>query len=189
MVELNKNINPLLEEVWLDIPEYEGLYQISSFGNVKRLVKDIDSKYNVRFNIEKVLKVFIAKNGYSQCSLYKNKKHCSKNIHLLVVMVFLNHKPNGNIIVVNHIDENKSNNRLENLELVTNRYNGQYSGKNNGIKKTKNKFVPTLRVNGVLLYFGSYNTIEEALSAHKNKMTELDLICTPIRYIHNEKNT
>lgn len=93
-------------EIWKDIPEYEGLYQVSNQGRVKSL-----------FRYKKVLKPNILKNGYETVELFKNKSSRRMLVHRLVAMAFIEN-PN-NLPQVNHKDENKQNNFVENLEWVT----------------------------------------------------------------------
>lgn len=103
-------------EIWKDIEGYEGLYQISSLGQVKSL-KD---KYgNSR---EKILKQ--DKNVYLQITLYKNGKKKTFLVHRLVAITFIDN-PN-NLPMVNHKDENKENNCVDNLEWCNARYNLTY---------------------------------------------------------------
>ena len=111
-----------MEEIWKDIKEYEGLYQISNLGRVKRL-KFINRHLN--FKKERILKPY--KDGgknYFIIALYKNGKREYKQIHRLVAEAFI---PNtNNFPLVNHKDENKTNNYVNNLEWCTCKYNTNY---------------------------------------------------------------
>ena len=98
-----------MREVWEDIKGFEGLYQISNFGNVKSFYKD------------KILKGRPDKDGYYRVCFYKNKKSKEMKIHRLVAQAFI---PNPeNFPQVNHIDGNKLNNCVSNLEWCTAKYN------------------------------------------------------------------
>lgn len=104
------------KEIWKDIPDFEGLYQVSNLGRVKSL------NYNHTKN-EKILKNRKGKRGYLYVALWKNKKRYNFSVHRLVMYGF-----NGkNNLIINHKDEITSNNKLENLEYCTQKYNCIYS--------------------------------------------------------------
>lgn len=97
------------KEIWKDIPNYEGLYQISNLGNVKNIKTNICKSKN------------ISNSGYYYVDLYKNNNRAKKNIHRLVAETFILNK--NNYSDVNHIDGNKLNNCVNNLEWCTRSYN------------------------------------------------------------------
>lgn len=100
-----------MEEIWKDIPDYEGLYQISNFGNVKSLS---NNKGHYR---ELIRKPRINKQGYYYLCIWKNGQAKTVKNHRLVAQMFI---PNPeNKICVNHKDGNKLNNHVDNLEWVT----------------------------------------------------------------------
>ena len=102
------------EEVWKDIEGYVGLYQVSNLGRVKGLER-YDSRGHLR--TERVLKPTNDWDGYLRVNLYKNRVQVNKTIHRLVAEAFI---PNPeNKPTVNHIDENKTNNNVNNLEWAT----------------------------------------------------------------------
>lgn len=104
----------LYQEIWKDIEGYEGLYQVSNFGRVKSLY----------FGKEKILKQSKHKDEYLQVSLSRNGKKKTFTIHKLVALAFI---PNpDNLLEVNHKDENKQNNHIENLEFCNHTYNINY---------------------------------------------------------------
>lgn len=116
-----------MEEVWKDIPGYEGLYQVSNTGEVKSL--------NYRGSGEtKLLKQSTNKKGYKRVVLCKNRKKKNHCVHRLVAIAFI---PNpDNLPIVNHIDECKSNNMVSNLEWCTLVYNNTYGTRNERISKS-----------------------------------------------------
>lgn len=108
----------IITEIWKDIKGYEGWYQISNLGNVKSVKREI--KYSNGIIVpypEKVLKGFIKPNGYKVIDLYKNKKKKKFYIHRLVAESFIDNPLNKPEI--NHINENKLDNRVGNLEWCT----------------------------------------------------------------------
>lgn len=105
------------KEIWKDIQGYEGLYQVSNLGNVK-------NKIQPYLKQEKIYKKFSNSNGYLFVGLRKDKKRKFKYIHRLVAEAFI---PNpNNLPQINHKDENKQNNCVNNLEWCTNKYNQNY---------------------------------------------------------------
>jgi hypothetical protein len=113
------------QEIWKDIPVYEGLYQVSNLGRVKTLERNVFSKGKLHYiQKEKILKTSLYKDGYEKVILQKDKHIKTYKVHTLVAICFLNHKPDGtHKIVVDHIDNNRSNNNLNNLRLISNREN------------------------------------------------------------------
>lgn len=120
-----------MKEIWKDIDGYEGLYQVSSFGRVHSLYKNI------------ILKGVKATGGYTIVNLSKNGSTSTKTIHRLVAQVFI---PNPeNKPEVNHIDEDKSNNRVDNLEWMTAKENVNHGTRNKRLSRTKS--IPILAIN------------------------------------------
>ena len=100
-------------EIWKPVKNYEGLYEVSSFGRIK----------SINYGKEKIRKFAVREKGYFNLSLSKNCIVKNRNVHQLVAEAFLNHKPCGMTLVVNHIDFNKQNNNVSNLEIITNKEN------------------------------------------------------------------
>lgn len=102
-----------MKEIWKDVPNYEGLYQVSNLGRVK-------SNHNTRYHKPKIL-TNIPRNGYVSVILCKNKSQKNVFVHRLVAECFV---PNPeNKPCVNHIDGNKSNPCASNLEWCTQKEN------------------------------------------------------------------
>lgn len=109
-----------MKEQWKDIPNYEGLYQISTLGRVKSFRQS--TKH--RWENEYILKPALANNGYYQVTLYNDTVRHKFLIHRLVAEAFLPN-PHG-YPQVNHKDENRLNNSVDNLEWCTAEYNNAY---------------------------------------------------------------
>lgn len=100
-------------EIWKDVLGYEGLYMVSSLGRVKSVKTGLIMKHKDN------------RDGYKIITLWKNRRYKTKYIHRLVVEAFIGTIPKG--LEVNHKDEDKSNNTLDNLETCTSQYNVEYS--------------------------------------------------------------
>lgn len=112
-------------EVWKDIPEYEGLYQASTFGKIRSLDRYVNNRFKNILRKGKILKPSKSKNGYLRVVLMKDgiKKYYS--VHRIVAKTFL---PNNlKLEQINHKNEIKTDNRIENLEWCTVSYNKRYS--------------------------------------------------------------
>lgn len=116
-----------MQEIWKDIKGYEGLYQVSNIGNVKSL------NYN-RTGEERIRKPKVDRYGYLTLMLYKNGKCKTLFVHRLVLMAF-NPINNMDSLQVNHKDENKQNNNLDNLEWCTPKYNSNYGNRTQRTEK------------------------------------------------------
>lgn len=109
-----------MEEVWKPIKGLEGLYEISSKGRVKSLARQAGNVYKK----EKIVKPRKDIGGYLSVSIGLPCKYYNKRLHRLVAEAFI---PNpSNLPQVNHLDEDKSNNCVDNLEWCSARYNMNY---------------------------------------------------------------
>ena len=162
-------------EIWKDIPNYEGKYMVSNIGNVKSLNFKNTKK-------EKILKTTIAKCGYHYTTLCKDGVRKKKYNHQLVAMAFLNHKPNKFEKVVNHKNFDKLDNRLENLEIVSNRENSNQKH----IKSTsiytgvhwdsrKNKWSSVIHINNKNIFLGLFTDEIEAAKIYEKALNNTSL--------------
>ena len=156
-----------MKETWKDIEGYEGLYQVSNLGRVKSL-----------FRYKKQLKLEITKNGYVRIMLCKNKKRKRHLVHRLVAEAFI---PNpNNLPCVNHKDENKQNNCVDNLEFCTSKYNCNYGNRNTRISKNSKKQINQYDLDGNFIQ--SWHSIKEA-SDFYNISASAIVLC--LENIHN----
>lgn len=149
-------------EIWKDIPEYLGKYQVSSFGNIKSLKRKGVLE-------DKILKNNVDAHGYLNVSLCSNGKQVVKKVHHLVSEVFLNHKFYNYNKIINHINFNKLDNRLENLEITTQRKNSnrehlKSTSKYIGVcwNDWVNKWKSSIRVGDKSIHLGNFENEKEA---------------------------
>lgn len=163
-----------MKEEWKDIKGFEGRYQISNFGRIKSLertfVYSASNQTGVEFESqkycpEKTIKPY-ARSGYLHIQLKKHSRSYNFSIHRLVAEHFI---PNPeNLPFVNHIDENKQNNRVDNLEWCTAKHNANHGTRNKRIaEKLKNNpmfYIPVLCYDLKNNFVGRY---ESAVAAGK----------------------
>ena len=167
----------LNNEVWKDIPNYEGLYQASNLGRIKSLEKKRytgkDGKC-IRVYPEKILKPTTSSNrGYMMVTLMNFGNPRYYTLHKLIALTFLENIENKPY--VNHIDNNKYNNYVSNLEWVSERENNCHaskiktsSSKYVGVHFYKNKWKSQISINGKKVHLGTFTTEEEAYNSRVN---------------------
>ena len=140
-------------EEWKDIEGYEGIYQVSNYGNIRRVdsIVKYDNEKEVHYN-SKLLKPIKQGNGYYYINL--NYKGIGKTfrVHRLVAKAFIQNP--DNLPIINHKNEDKADNRVENLEWCTYKYNSNYGTlprKRDEISKNISKTVLQLTPNGSIV--------------------------------------
>ena len=163
------------EEIWKDIPGYENYYQVSNQGNVRSL----DRKVWNRLLKGRILKYF-SSNGYKLVVLRSNNKKKTFRVHQLVAIAFLNHKPDGHKVVVDHINNIKTDNNLSNLQLISHRENSSkdrkgYS-KHTGVywNKIRKKWTSSILVDGKLKHLGCFTSEEEASKYYQDALKAIE---------------
>lgn len=152
------------KEIWKDIEGYEGLYKISNMGNVKSLNYNHTGK-------EGILKNYKDTGGYLFIGLFKDGKRKNCIIHRLVAEAFI---PNpDNLPEVNHKDENKSNNRADNLEWCSRQYNNTYNDRaKKAGKKISKPVIGINKVSGLILEFPSAMEAERKLGVSNSSIIQ-----------------
>ena len=157
-------------EIWKDVKDYEGLYQVSNLGRFKSL----------KFGKERILKGSKHLSGYISVVLFKDGKTKWISLHQLVAIAFLNHIPCGYKLVVDHINTIKTDNHLDNLQIITHRENlskdkrwsSKYTSKYVGVcwfKRCK-KWKAQIRIKGKYKHLGYFKTELEASEAYQSKL-------------------
>ena len=178
---VNMTSNANIREIFKDIPNFEGYYQISNLGNVKSLERKVKhSKGGLRIVKEKILKPTDDGKGYLRAMLQKQGKIKLFQVHQLVAMAFLNHKPCGFNLVVDHIDNNPSNNCVNNLQVITQRENVikdsvKKSSKYRGVfKRSNGRFRVLIYFNGKNHGFGTYKTEKIAAAVYEYELNKIN---------------
>lgn len=150
------------QEIWKDIKGYEGLYQVSNYGKIKSLSRHIIRiNGNYLIDKDKLLKQKKNPKGYVSVSLCKKGVIKYRMIHRLVAEAFI---PNpNNYPCVNHKNENKVDNRLENLEWCSYTYNNEYNNRAKKVGVIKSKPIYHFTVGGdfINIYKNSYEAEKE----------------------------
>lgn len=158
-----------MEEIWKDVPGFDK-YQVSNLGRVK----------SFKLKQVRILKQRMSSSGYMNVILCKDGKIKGFNVHSLVAIAFLNHIPCRQKLVIDHINDNKLDNNVENLQIVTTRYNvfktqGKNSSKFKGVswsKQTK-KWRADIFINKKNTFLGYFQKEYDAYLAYQNKLKQL----------------
>ena len=153
-----------MQEVWKDIEGYEGFYQVSNLGRVKSLQAMKYShiqKCAISVKREKILRPYPDTKKYLLVDLKRNGKRDTQKVHRLVANAFIaneNYYPQ-----VNHKDENKQNNCVENLEWCNSQYNNTYGTAKQRMAQKHLKKVVQISPSGEVV--NKWNSIGEATKA------------------------
>jgi len=161
-------------EIWKDILNYNGCYAISNLGRVKSLARKQVTK-------DRIIKCVINSRGYLRVNLYKNSIRSSNSVHQLVSVAFLNHVADGMNLVVNHIDFDKTNNNINNLEIVTSRVNSnrkhlKSKSEYTGVSwyKDRCKWTSRIVINKRKVHLGSFTTEIDASNVYQKALLNLN---------------
>lgn len=147
-------------EVWKDIPGYEGLYQASTYGRVKSMEKyrTVNRFGGLQLLPEKILIPSPNKKGYLHLSLCNSDGKSTRRVHKLICSTFLPHF-NKEHTQINHKNEDKTDNRVENLEWCTATYNNNYGSRNERASRASSKSIARYDLNGN--YIDCYSSAKE----------------------------
>lgn len=161
------------DEIWKDVPGYEGYYQVSNMGEVKRLPTRIKrSRGGTQKCPGRILKKHLGPLGYYTVGLSKEGKSMTMAVHKIVMLSF---KGESNGKVIDHINHDKSDNRLCNLRYCTQRENLMnmsvkskcgYTGVSLNPPAYKKRYRARIRIGGKMRELGSYRTAFEAHRAY-----------------------
>lgn len=141
-----------MSEIWIGVPNCEKVYQVSSLGRVKSL----------KYGKERILKPYVNKGGYLRVNLHLNGKNKHYLVALLVWSAFNGPIPEG--MQINHINEDKTDNRLENLNLMTPKENSNWGTRTS---RQTQKMINGKTSKRVFQYDLEGNLIKEWESAHQ----------------------
>lgn len=165
-------------EEFKSIVGYEGIYEISNLGNIRSLQRFSSAGRPIK---GKALKPSII-DGYYKIVLTKNGVRKTKGVHQLVAESFLGHISNGVKMVVNHKNFIRTDNKLENLEILTNRDNCNKKHLSSSSKYTGvywsivgKKWVSNISIGGKSKYLGIYQNEYDAHLAYQKALKELTI--------------
>ena len=170
------------KEIWKSIPDFEGYYEVSDMGRIRSVDRVVPHR-NGYMNLKgKMLSLCKDGGGYVNVSLLKNCKTHRYRLHQLVAITFLNHKPKGRKgLIVDHIDNDKSNNNLNNIQITTYRMNNSKDRKNKTSKytgvswnKRDKKWRVSVNFDGKNKNLGNYSNEEEAKDVYQNYIKTLN---------------
>jgi len=181
LLRYNIGENIMQPETFKPIKDYEGLYEVSNYGRVKSLEKRVKNGVGYRTVRERILKLAI-EDGYYFVKLSENSKAKNCRIHQLVWDTFGDRQRNGRTLQVDHIDSNKLNNRIDNLQLLSNRENSskgwlqrETTSKYTGVSWNKNskKWGVAIHANGIHKYLGTFINELEASEVYQKALRQL----------------
>lgn len=166
-------------EIWKDIKDFEGHYQVSNLGRL-RSIRTSQGTYR-----ERLKKTFISNQGYEQVNLFKNNKSYTLIVHRIIAEAFIPNTMNKE--TVNHIDGNKLNNNISNLEwntysenhlhafntglkdvekcrkrMIGTKFNSKSKYHNVSFDKSRNKWIGGIKVNKKIIGQKRFDTEKEA---------------------------
>lgn len=166
-------------EIWKDVPGYEGLYQVSTFGRVRSYDKEWDFNGSIVKKKGGIINPKECSGGYLRLYLSKNNVKEDFKVHRLVWETF-NHKTD--LHIDHKVEGNKKDNRLSNLQAVSKRYNtakyhlnraktSKYTGVN--WDKVRKKWKAGIYINGTIKHLGYHINEEMAANAYQQELLKI----------------
>ena len=164
------------------IKGFEGVYEIDKIGAINSVDRFIKTSTGTRFFKGKSLALSISSNGYKSVSLYVSGKRSSYLVHQLMAITFLNHTPCGYDKIIDHKDNNRLNNKLDNIQITTMRVNSNkdktgYTSRFDGVSFDKacktNKWAACIYYKGRNKRLGHFKTEELASEAYQIALKQI----------------
>lgn len=176
------------KEIWKAVPNYEGIYEASSHGRIRSLDREItDKRAGVRRIKGRTLKTENKVNGagYQGVSLCNSGIKEDFSVHQIIAQTFLEHEPKGYEKVVNHIDGDRLNNKVENLEIVTVRENTSVKFRKNSEKFSSShvgvsysarvgKWKVTIGFKGKGVHLGYFDCERDGSDAYQTALSKIN---------------
>lgn len=164
-----------MNEIWKPIKKFEGYYEISNLGNIRSIERTIITKNNVQRIVKsKQLKLSVNEHGYLITTIRINNVPYNLKIHRIVAQTFIPNPDNKK--TVNHIDCNKLNNAVSNLEWSTHSENIQHAYDNN-LNYSDSQYKAVLQYSKQGEFIQEYKSISEAKKTLKIKGNHISDVC------------
>ena len=168
-------------EIWKDIPGFENRYQVSNQGRVKSLDRLCYNKETPYFRSGKIFNPVINNKGYYHVNLWDQNKNKGVNyrVHTLVAMAFMDYTRCGMKLVVDHINNDKLDNNLSNLQITSQRVNSSKDKKGSSIytgvsfDKSRDKWTSGIFYNGKRINLGRHDCVIKAAYLYNVKLKEI----------------
>lgn len=169
-----------MKEIWKPVKGYEGIYEVSNLGAVKGLQRIIIRSNGRRYSFKRrIMQQSKDRDGYYRVYLVNKSIKKTRHVHQLIAEAFLGHKPCGMRLVVDHKDDDKQNNRSDNLQIMTNKAN-RFKGKTltskyDGVSLSEpnsNKWCADIRISGKKYNLGRFDSELEAHLKYQEKLQE-----------------
>ena len=181
LFNLDGEDDEMQDEIWRPVVGYEGLYEVSNMGRIRSVSRTDDANH---YRPSKILSPYKNTTGYRTVNLCGKLLSKNKSLHTIVAEAFLGPRPEK--LVVDHIDNNPLNNRLDNLQYISQRLNSSKDRKRKhnlptGVCKRGARYLAVIQVCGNRKRLGSFSNPEEAGDAYKTFVDMLDNLGSHVR--------